>query len=104
MGSCSSRSTESGLIPDQEVEPEHSVQTETQATDSAMSERSDFNHFLEANNCMLVMAKERYERCDELQRSYREIKTKRSTDGRERKAKAKVCDTVLMLQNLPFMR
>lgn len=61
------------MISDQEVEPEHSVETVTQAADSAMGERPDFNHFLEANNCMVKMAKEKFDRCDEIQRSYHQI-------------------------------
>jgi len=73
MGSCSSRSIESGLISDQDVEPEHPVQTVTQAANSTMGERSDFNHFMEANSCMLKMAKEKYDRYDELCKRYSEI-------------------------------
>ena len=66
MGSCSSgRQIECGLICDQEI---HSGRT--------MGERSDFNDFLEANNCMLKMAKEKYHQYDDLRRSHREMQEK----------------------------
>ena len=73
MGSCSSRSVESGLIPNQEVDQEHPVQTVTQAADSAMGERLDINRLAEPFQCAFDAAKETFQRCDELQRSYREI-------------------------------
>ena len=75
MGSCSSGGQiERSLISDLEVHPEHPVQTE--AKDSTMGERSDFNDFLEANNCMLKMAKEKYDQNDDLRRSHREMQEK----------------------------
>lgn len=69
MGSCSSGGQiECGLISDQE-----------EAKDSTMGERSDFNDFLEANNCMLKMAKEKYDQYDDLRRSHLEMQEKNDT-------------------------
>ena len=75
MGSCSSGGQiEGGLISDQEVHPEHPVQTE--AKDSTMGEQSDFNNFFQANNRMLKMAKEKYHQYDDLRRSHDEMQKK----------------------------
>lgn len=73
MGGCSSTGQyESDLIPEQEAQRRSEVYTE--AEDSAMGERSDFNHFMELNNTMTKMAKEKFERCDEVWRSHRQMK------------------------------
>ena len=73
MGGCSSTGlSETDLIPEQEGQPKSQVYTE--AEDSAMSERSDFNRFMEVSNVMTKMVKERYDRCDELWRGNRQLK------------------------------
>lgn len=72
MGNCSSQPIESGLIPHRELEQRQPSQIE--ATDSAMGDRSNFNDFLEANNCMLKMAQEKYDQHDELKRQNRDLK------------------------------
>ena len=72
MGNCSSQPIEGGLIPYREFEQRQPSQIE--ATDSAMGDRSNFNDFLEANNCMLKMAQEKYDQYDELKRQNRDLK------------------------------
>ena len=76
MGSGSSRPTEGGLIPDQEAEPQHPVQSQA-AADSTMSERSgktDFNHFMDATNTMIRHAKEKFDDYEDLFRRHCELK------------------------------
>lgn len=74
MGNCSSDTTDGGLIPHRDTEQAQPPQI--QVTDSAMGDRSDYNNFLEANNCMLKMAKDTYEQYDDLKRQYRDLKRK----------------------------
>ena len=72
MGNCSSQAIEGGLIPHREFEQRQPSQIE--ATDSAMGDRSNFNDFLEANNCMLKMAQQKYDQHDELKRQNLDLK------------------------------
>lgn len=72
MGNCSSDTTDGGLIPHRDIEQRQPPQI--QVTDSAMGDRSDFNNFLEANNCMMKMAKDKYDQYDDLKRQNRDLK------------------------------
>lgn len=72
MGTGSSKAIEGGLSPHREFEQRQPSQIE--ATDSAMGDRSNFNEFLEANNCMVKMAQEKYDQYDELKRQNRDLK------------------------------
>lgn len=76
MGPCSSKASEGGLARHQEISPPL-VKTSTHNKASGMSEgreKTDFNHFLEVNNTLVKMAKEKFEHNDELSRKYRELK------------------------------
>lgn len=74
--SCSSISSESSLVRNQEITPQHPEQGETQAA-STMSERSatEFNSFCEVNNSTVKMVKKKFEEFDALQKEYCELKT-----------------------------
>lgn len=76
MGPCSSTASEGGLVRHQEISP-LLVETSTHNKASGMSEgrrKTDFNHFLEVNNTMVKMAREKFEHNDELWREYSELK------------------------------
>ena len=75
MGLCSSKLIEEGLFADQEED--HNYPEQPRSSDSAMGETSaktDFAFFLESNNTMVQLAKEKYERFDDLRRNYSELK------------------------------
>lgn len=76
MGSCSSTPCEGGPVRHQEISP-LLEEASTHAKASAMGEgqgKTDFNHFLEVNNTMVKMAKEKFEHLDELWRKYSDLK------------------------------
>lgn len=72
MGTFPSKANEGGLIAHREFEQRQP--SEIEVTDSAMGDRSDLNDFLEANNCMLKMVREKYDQHDELKRQNRDLK------------------------------
>lgn len=72
MGTGSSKEKGGGLNPHREFEQRQPSQIE--ATDTAMGDRSNFNDVLEANNCMLKMVREKYDRHDELERQNGDLK------------------------------
>ena len=74
MGRCSSIPSEGGLVQHQEISP---LLEETYAKASVMGEgqgKTDFNHYLEANNVTVAMAKERFEQSDELKKDNDNLK------------------------------
>lgn len=77
MGSsCSSAPSEGELVRHQEVSP-LLEETSTRAKASAMDqgqEKTDFNYFLEANNSMVKLAKEKFDHVDQLRKEHRELK------------------------------
>lgn len=76
MGPCSSKASEGGLARHQEISP-LLVETSTHNKASGMSEgreKTDFNHFLDVNNTLVKMAKEKFEHHDELRREYDKLK------------------------------
>ncbi|KAJ7330656.1 Mitochondria-eating protein [Desmophyllum pertusum] len=74
--SCSSSESESSLVRNQEITPQHPEQGETRAA-STMSERlvTDFNSFLAANNTAVTMVKTKFHEFDALQKEHCELKT-----------------------------
>lgn len=77
MGTCSTKPGEIGLVRHQEVSHQHPEETPAHAEASAMGERpqkTDFNYFLEVNNTMVKMVKEKFEHLDELLKDNCELK------------------------------
>lgn len=75
MGLCSSNLTELGLFTDQGED--HNYPGQPQSSASAMSEpsaKTDFTSFLEANNAMVQLAKNKFQQFDELRRDYHDLK------------------------------
>lgn len=76
MGRCSSTPSEGGPVQHQEISP-LLEETSTHAKASAMGEgqrKTDFNHYLDATNVVVAMAKEKFERSDELKKDNYELK------------------------------
>ncbi|KAL9965718.1 hypothetical protein ACROYT_G029560 [Oculina patagonica] len=75
MGSCSSAApSEGALVRHQEINPQYSDQT--QAETPAMDERTqkaDINYFMEANNAVVKMVKEKFEDYDALQKRFYDL-------------------------------
>lgn len=77
MGQCFTTPGECGLVRHQQINPQDLEDTPTHAETSGMAERSqktDFNSFLEANNTVIKVVKEKYERFEKLYHDYCEVK------------------------------
>ena len=78
MGQCSTTPGECSLVRHQQINPQHPEDTPIRAEASEMAEGSqttDFNGFCEANNSVVKIVKEKYERFDKLYNDYCELKS-----------------------------
>ena len=78
MGQCPTTLCECGLVRHQQIKPLHPEDTPIHAEAQEMAERSqktDFNSFFEANNTVVKMVKETFERFDKLSYDYCELKS-----------------------------
>lgn len=77
MGQCSTTPGESGLVRHQQVNPQHPEESPAHVEALEMggrSQKTDFNYFLEANNSVVNMVKEKFDRFDKLYNDYCELK------------------------------
>ena len=77
MGQCSSTPVEGDLVRHQQIYPQHLegtlIHAEVEMAEG--SQKTDFNSYLEANNILVKMAKEIYERFDKLNYDYCKLKS-----------------------------